>query len=78
MSERSESNGGGGDRTRVPSDATALISNNLRQRIQRLAALWLQSAVTDSHHVARIVTIAEAWSSLPETIKLDVEASSQI
>ena len=70
--------GGGGDRTRVSGDDSVLTTNDLRQCIQRLAALWLLSPDTDEHDVARIVTIAEAWSSMPEAIKIKVEALSQI
>lgn len=66
------------DRMVVSRDATVLIDNDLRQRIQRLAALWLQSPVSDERELARIVTIAEAWRSLPETAKLEIEAFSQI
>lgn len=60
--------------TRVSSDDTALISNDLRQRIERLAALWLQLPVTDKHDLARIVTIAEAWTSLEEHAKRSIES----
>lgn len=70
--------GGGGDRTRVSSDVTTLNDNDLRQRIRRLAALWLQSGVSDEHDLARIVVIAEAWTALPEIIKLEIEACSRI
>ena len=77
MSERSESNGGGGDRTRVSSDDIPLISNDLRQRIQRLAALWLQLPVADEHDLARIVPIAESWLSLTEPVKSQIESLTQ-
>ena len=75
MSERSESNGGGGDRTRVLAGNTLLISNDLRQRIERLAALWLQSPVTDEHDLSRIVTVAEAWHKLDEDKKSAIEST---
>ena len=63
-----------GDRTRVSSDATAFSSNDLRQRIERLAALWLQSPVSDEHDLSCIVTIAEAWTSLEEHAKHSIES----
>jgi len=65
--------GGGRDRTRVSSDPSWLSHNDSHQRVERLAALWLQSLVTDQHDLARIVTLAEVWFSLPETIKIKIE-----
>jgi len=51
-----------------------LSYNDLRQRIQRLAALWLQSPVSDEHELARIVTISEFWHALPKATKIEVES----
>jgi len=64
--------GGGGDRTRISSDGSSLINNDLCKRINGLAAQWLQSAVSDEHDLARIVTVAESWCSLSESQKTTI------
>ena len=62
-----------GDRTRLSTNDTSLADNDLRIRIGRLAGLCLQVEVTERHELARLVTVAESWSSLNETAKSAIE-----
>ncbi len=68
------SEGGGGNRIRVSDDVTNNNGNCLGQCTQYVAALWLHSPDSDEHDVARVGRIIEAWPSLPDHIKLVVEA----
>jgi len=68
---------GGADRTRVSTDGIALGSKNLRQRIVRLAAIWLQLAVSNEHELARMVTVSDNWASLSDSEKIEIESVSK-
>ena len=64
----------GGNRTRIPIDTTTNGDNELCKRPNCLAALWLHSPDADKHELARIGRIIEAWPTLPDHIKLVLEA----
>ncbi len=66
--------GGGGNRTPVLGDVNTNGGNGLCKCPIGLAALWLHSPDTDGHEVARIGRIIKAWPSLPNRIKVAVEA----
>lgn len=57
-------------------DVRGCNSNSLGQCPFCMAALWQQSPDVDEHDLARIGRVIEAWSSLPEHIKLAIEALS--
>ncbi len=68
---------GGGDRTRVLNCISLDKNRDIDHCMPELAALWLQLSDIDEHELARIVTICESWSSLPDQIKLAIESLVQ-
>lgn len=77
MSYETES-GGGGNRIRVPDDASSVGTSALRKQQDRLAALWLQFPDIDRREMTRIGSLIRAWPSLPEHVRLAIETLSAV
>ena len=73
MSERSESSGGGGDRTRMLPSSAHGNNQLIQHNNDELAALWLQLSDVDKHEMTRLAIILNVWPSLPNHVKKTIE-----